>query len=200
MDTNMQALALIILVILGLILTFGIFFFVFLLGKRSVKNNPEKGLVFVKTGLQLLPPFKAKLVEKTKKGFLYLYDRNKFIMIPSKYKEVYFRGRLIIFVNKIGQLISSPFDDDEVLSENEKSSLIYELVSSRIGSQSIQALQGKAANIIMIAIIAFFIGAVIIYGFLKYQDTMKYKQTSQQQKIENPVSPPTNLPQPIEVK
>lgn len=183
---NMQTLLIIVLVFWGLLLISSIFLFVFLMGKRSVRNNPEKGLVFAKVGLHLEPPIKARLAQSSKKGRLYFYA-NKQIMIPSEYKEVYYKGKLVIFVNKIGQLVASPFDDDVKIDEAEKESLIYDLVSSKIGSQSIQALQGKSANIIIVAIIAFLIGALAVYGIFKYQDVVNAKSPAAQQKIEDTV-------------
>lgn len=197
MTQNMMVFAWIILALFGLVLSFGIFLLVFLWGRKSVRNNPNKGLVFVKTGLQLLPPFKAIRDESCNKGSLFLYGNKQKVIVPVTYHETFFRGRRVIFVNRKHQLISSPFDDDVRIDESEKETLIYKLLESKIGSQSIEALQGKSYNVIVIAIVAFIIGAALAFVAFRYQDFAQSKQAAQ---IPITAPAPTNLPAPIEVK
>jgi len=188
-------------ILLGLIIAFFTLAFVgafaigiYFLGKHSAKDNPQKGVVFIKTGNHI-SGIKAKLIRKTSKGSSYLYGKNSAVIVPKKYHDIYFKNMRMIFVKHINQLISSPFDDDEPLIDSEKADLIYDVVSSQIGYDAVKAVKGKSQfNIILVAIIAFIIGVVVVIGFNSFQDTMRQKQVTQ------PTQSSINTEMPIEVK
>ena len=175
---SLQTLVLIILWALALILFGSVVFVTFLLGRHTVRNNPKRAYIFVKNGSNVESPHLGILDEKCKRGVYYGYGKNK-VMVPSSYEEVYYRNRRLIFINHIGKLIAIPFDKDESLDKEASENLIYELCASHIGADSIRALKGtKTANVIIIAIIAFVLGAIIVFGFTQYQ-----KATIQPQSI-----------------
>ena len=70
--------------------------------------------------------------------------------MPKKYEENYYNNKRLIFLSKIGQLVSSPFQNDIDLAPSEREDLIYELIESHIGSDGMRALKGKSSiNIIL---------------------------------------------------
>lgn len=175
---TIEQLLILILCAFLIVLFFGTLLTVYLLGKRSIKDNPKNGRIFVKTGSSVNNPKKAKFVEACVSGSLYRYG-NKFVMIPATYSEIFYNNCRMIFVEHIGQLIASPFDKDVSLSNTESESLIYELCASHIGADGMRALKGnKTTNLILIAIIAFGLGAILAYGITQYMTV-----TAQQQAI-----------------
>lgn len=162
-----------LLLIAGIILT------VFLLGQRSVKDKPNEAAVFVKTGIHISKPFKAKLFSSGNTGLGFFYGEKKIVFEPAKYKEHYYHNRRAIFVNHAGQLVASPFTDDVTLSDPEKEDLIYELCSGKIGADGHRAMRGKGMpNSIIIAVVAFVIGIAVVLGFNAFQEQMAKRQTN----------------------
>lgn len=196
---TIQTLVQIILSILGVIILFGMIGTAFLYGKSTIKDNPHKAYVFVKTGRHISKPIKAEMIDKpTREGCIFKYSRDKIITVPTGYQDLYIANRRMIFVNHIGELIALPFKGDVKLSEDERSSLIYEICASHVGSDAMRFLKGKnTANIIIVAIIAFVIGAIAVYGFINFQEVMSERQAKiEQQKP----STQQELPKPVEVK
>lgn len=153
---------------------------IYFLGKRSVKNDPNKALILVKNGLNVYP-IKGNQTEITKKGVCYRYKKDKFVFMPKQYSEVFLNCRRLIFLSRIGQLIASPFANDIPLTEEENSNLIYEMCSTHIGADAMKALKGKGnAGIILIAIIAFVIGMSIVVIFNQVSASRQQLQQSQQ--------------------
>lgn len=192
---SIQTLFIIVLCIFTAVFLAGILLIVYLFGRRSVKDNPNLASIFLKTGLHIGKPIKGKLSDKTAKGFKYSYKLNraeKIVLVPASYKEHYYCNRRSIYINRLGQLVASPFFDDVSLDETEKEDLIYELITSHIGRDGMKALKGKQspASIVVIAIIAFVIGVVAVFGYQYMQSAMQPKPQQTQQ----------NLPTPIEVK
>jgi len=163
----------------------------FVYGKSTIKDKPRQALVFVKTGLHINKPYKAKLKVSSKRGVIYKFEHHKkIVFIPADYGEYYYCNKRMIFLNRLGQLIASPFNKDKSLADTEKEDLIYELVESHVGADGMRALKGtKAGNVILIAVVAFIVGAVAVYGFTTFQDTIAVKQSppTQQQQIESEV-------------
>lgn len=145
---------------------------VYFYGKRSTRNNPDSAWVFIKTGLNLSKPIKAKKDVTTNKGTMFIY-KGGVIAIPTTYKEYYLVGRRVIFVNHKGQLIATPLIDDVELSSSEKEDLIYELVTSKIGEEGIKAVRGtNKTNIIIVAVIAFIVGIIAVVGYMAIQNSV----------------------------
>lgn len=163
----MQTLAIIILCFIGLCLLIALFIFVFFWGKHTVRDNPNKAAIFIKTGQHLSKPYKGNLIAENKQGFLFSFE-NDFVMVPRSYEMDYHKGKRLIFIDAKARLIACPFNNDTSLDDNDKGTLIYELVASKIGADGMKALRGKPTmNIIVIAIIAFIIGGAIV-GFYNY--------------------------------
>lgn len=164
----------------------------YVLTKRNIRNDINKCTVLANIGGDIIP-IKGKLKQVVKKGFRYNYGR-WFILVPRRYKEEYVNHRRLIFVGKTGQLISSPFDKDIPLAEDERNDLIYEIVESAIGNDAVKAAKSssKAVNIVMIIVIAFIVGLIAIVGYNMMQGQITPAQTST---IEQPID---NTP--IEVK
>lgn len=180
-----------ILVLWGFILLAALMLILFLLGKHTVKNNPNKAMILILNGNNVDDIFQGKLHTKTKKGYSYKYNNGKSILVPKEYKEVYCKNKRLLFLNHMGQLIASPFDRDIELSPDEKDGLITDLLESHIGSDSIRALRGKGAlGTVLVAIIAFILGAVIVFGFTQFQKVSQQKQvTTQQQQQKSSQTP-----------
>ena len=183
-----QTLAWVILWILIILILVASFVIAYIYGKVSVKDKNNEAWVFVKTGLHVNKPLRAKISETASKGLSFIYNK-KVVMLPSTYKEHYYRNKRMVFVNHKGQLIASPIADDVALSESEKESLIYEMCSCHVGSDGMKALKGKSTtSVIVIALAAFVIGIAAVIGFNAFQQQMAKRQGNvPQQQLEQPV-------------
>lgn len=185
---SMQTLAIIICCLFGVVLFAGVFILTYISGKLSVKNNPNKALVLLDTGSNIRT-FKADIVARGGKGALYKFGE-KITMLPKTYAEKYYKGRRLVFLNTANQLVSTPFGDDIALAKEERENLIYELVESKIGADSIRALKGKSTKgILLIAVIAFIVGCVIMFGFNYMQDLSKAQQPTPPNQTQQPQAP-----------
>jgi len=172
---TLHTLLIILLWAFSIVFLFGLILITFLIGRSTIKDNPDKALIYVRNGLHVDKPIKAIRKGKSNRGVSYKYGKNT-VFVPSTYAEVYHHNRRMVFLNKIGQVIALPFSVDVTLNSDEKSDLIYELIESHIGADSIRALKGKSnLSIIMVALIAFAIGAIAVYGILQFQSTMNQK-------------------------
>lgn len=168
----------------------------YIFARHSVWNDDKKAVVFVRTGREV-KAYKGKRKDVTKQGISYIYNK-KAVFVPKHYEDDYYRNMRLIFVNYPGQLIASPFNN-QPLSDTEKESLIYALIESHIGADSIRALKGKSSyNIIVIAIIAFIIGALLTFGALNLQknSAKSLSQTQTPTQTQEQLSPRI----PVEVK
>lgn len=149
----------------------------YILGKRSVINRPDKSAVFCLVGNEM-QGFKGKKIRETDKGTAYLYNKNKIAIYPKKYKhDIFFKNMRVMFSKHPNQVITSPFDKDVELTKEEKSDLIYEILSGHIGSDAVKAVKKKGQpNIILVAIVAFIIGIIVVVGFTSFQDAIKQRQ------------------------
>ena len=178
-----------------IIFTVGIFLVSYLLGKHSIKDNPNQALIFVKTGSSVGKPRKAILHETSKKGCCYRFKyNNKFIFVPTEYEEIYYCNKRMLFISKQGQIVASPFATDVQLKDEASENLIYELCASHVGADGMRALKGKSTtSVIIVAVIALIIGIIGTFGFIQLQDVMAKQALQQQPKIQQ-------LPPPVEVK
>lgn len=181
-----------------LIISFAIVWFIALIilvyvyGRISVKDNQNEAFVFVKTGLHMNPPRKAKLVEKIGKGTSFIY-KGKVIIIPRSYSEVYYKQRRVVFINATGRIIPCPFDTDTIPVKEDMESLIYELTASHIGADGMRALKGKGTpQIILVAVIAFILGAVGVIGFNYIGEEMQKRNVKTEQTQPPNTTKPTN--------
>lgn len=197
---TLHTLLLIILWSFVAVFSIGIIIIAYFFGRRSIKDDLHNALILVRIGHQIRG-FKGTMKAIYKSSIRYSYDKNLLTLVPQKYGEVYHRQRRLIFLNKLGQLISSPFDNDERLTDNEREDVIYEALESHMATDAIKAIQGKKTfNFIIIAVVAFIIGAVAVFGFYQFQGVMKQNQ-QQTQSIQQQSQPTkTNQQQPIEVK
>jgi len=172
----LKVIVIICLVVWGFVLVGGLCFVIYLIGRASVVNNPNKVAVFIKSGNTLLKPLKGKMVKRVKNGTAYKYRGGKFTIRPSSYSEIYYNGRITVFLNKIGQVIASPFTESETLADGEKETLIYKILESHIGEGAVNAVSSKkkVPNFILMAFIAI---AIIVVGFIGY----KYYETNMTQ-------------------
>lgn len=185
---TLQTLLLILLWSLIGVLLIATLILAFIYGRSTIKDHPNKALILMKTGRHISKPFKAKLVVSSKKGTAYKYDSvKKVVIIPVDYDDVFYRGLRLVFVNRIGQLIASPFDKEDKkvfdkMSDVEREDLIYDIIESKVGADGMKALKGtKTANIIIIAIVAFIVGGAAVFLFNQFQDIQKQNQATQQQ-------------------
>ena len=175
------------------LLIIGVFVLVFMYGRLTVKDNPNKALIFIKTGKHVSKPIKGYLVgQPSSSGCRYKYD-NHDVFVPNKYGDIFYCSKRMLFINRIGQLVPMPFDDDVSMTDNEKAELIYELCASHIGADSIKALKGKQSfNIILVGVIAFVFGILAVVGYSYMSDTLAQQQS--------PNKPSTTQEKPVEVK
>lgn len=196
-----QNIAIIILSILGFGIFLAILVLVFIYGKVTVKDNPYKARIFIKTGNQVTS-VNGTAKEVTAKGIRFQYRHGgikiKNVLVPMKYgqdiiKGVLNSGKRLIFVDKVGRLIASPFDKDVELAPEERSNLIYEILESNVGEAVVREIKSKKQSIGLFAvIIALFLGALLGYGGVKVmeryqQQTNQPKQTQQQNQQQIPI-------------
>lgn len=192
---DLRTFIIIILWLWGVCFLVSIFIITYLLGRFSIKDNPQKALVFVKTGRHISNPFKANMKGKpSRKGTRYKYGDN-IVLVPTSYGDYYYRNKRLIYINRVGQIVALPFDDDTKLADDEKNELIYELVESHIGADAMRELKGHSAmNVIIIAVVSFILGAIIIFGAIQFQKVME------QNKAQQAIQTEQLLPTPIQVK
>ena len=184
---DLRTLILIIVWLFVVLLFIAVILLTFLYGRLTVKDNPTKALIFLKTGKHISKAIKGCMVGKPSRYGIRFNYLDKTVFVPHSYGDYFHRNRRMVFVNHIGQLVPMPFSDDKELSNDEKSELIYEFVSSHIGADSIKALKGKQTmSILIIGIIAFFLGVLVMFGYNYMQGTMAQPQTPQQQQQEKP--------------
>lgn len=172
------------IIILTVLLVIGLFIIVYALGRMSIKDNSQQAFIFCKTGLHIGKPIKAKLDATTNKGSSFVYN-NSVLFVPKDYSEVYYKQRRMLFVNRKGQLIASPFGKDLPINEAEKETLIYELVASHIGADGMRALRSKQSlSLIIVAAAAFIIGIVGTFAVVKFQETRQQQQVQQVQQVQ----------------
>lgn len=209
---NVHTLAIILLWIAGLIFLIGISIIVFNFGRRSMKNNPDKGLILMLNGDQL-DPIKAKRNKIAEKSIEYIYHKTKRVLVPKKFRTIYVKARRAIFIDHIGQIISSPFESagdkplngiitttDEQgnkITESEKTDLIYDFLESNVGDGAISAIKGKVGtgSVVVIAIVAFIIGIGSMFAFQQFQNTMKQQAAVRAQQQQQQEQPPENIQQ-----
>lgn len=195
---SIQTLAIIICSLFGLALFIAVFILTFIAGKLSVKNNPTKALVLLDTGNNARS-FKADIVIDGNRGTLYRWGK-RLAVLPKSYREIYYKGRRLIFLNRANQVIATPFDRDIELDSTERSELLYELVSSDIGAEGIRAIQSAKATpkILIIIVIAFIVGAVAVLGYNYFSEN--FKATSPKPPVTQQQAPVENNQKVIEVK
>lgn len=185
---TLQLLLTIISVVIGVLLASAVVIFAYITGKASVKNQPDKALVLLNTGNNTRT-FKADYIVESNRGYLYRFGK-RLVAVPKQYKEVYHKGRRLIFMNRANQIVSSPFDDDSSLSEVEKASLIYELVECDIGSESVRAMRGKQTpKLLLIAAICIAVGAIAVYSIMYFQDKMNTPAPAPQEQTQQDREP-----------
>jgi len=193
---TLQTMIIILLWFFAIVFLAGLLLIIYLLGRHSIKDNPNQALVFVKTGSSVGKPYKALLYETSKKGCCYRFKyNNRFIFVPTEYEEIYYCNKRMVFISKQGQIVASPFTTDVQLKDEASENLIYELCASHVGADGMRALKGKnTTSVILVAVIALIIGIIGTFGFIQLQAVMAKQQAIQQQpKIQQ-------LPPPVEVK
>lgn len=176
---TIQTLLIIIGIFWGMVLLSLSFIFTYYYGKKRVKNNPENATILIEHGHEVIVQ-KAKLNLVSKTGSRYIYN-NKSVLVPVKYKVRYIKNRRLLFLNKIGQIIATPFDIEEKLSDTEREELIYELMESKIGTDVVKAIKGgKAGNAIILIVIAFIVGVIAVFGYQYFSNSMKQSTTQKQ--------------------
>ncbi len=178
---TLQTLVSIILWFFAIAITAGLLVAIFFIGRSTVKNDIRKAKIMVSIGEES-PVYKGILTDVSKRGCVYSYNqggKDKKIFVSYKHEVRFNNHKRLLFLNSIGQLIASPFNDDVVLSDDEKNDLIYELVSSHIGADGVRALKGKSLpNVILIGIIAFILGIIVVFGYNYFNQSIALQQTT----------------------
>lgn len=173
----MHPIVLFVIIFFGTATVIGLFVATWFISKGRVKNNPENATILMKNGHEAIPIKGKRDGLPSNKGSKYNYQFNgitKFTLLPHKYTPIYVRNRVLIFLNFAGQLISSPFNSTERLSQSEREKLIYEFVEAKIGADAIREIRGKSTiNVIIIGIIAFILGVGCVFGYNFISNTMK---------------------------
>lgn len=188
----MQTLIIITLWIWALALVFGLFLGVYLLGRKSAKDDLNKCWVFITNSDRTNKPIKGWLQQSTKQGRQYKYGNNT-VMYPNKYKRIFYNNGLEIRLSRLGQVIANqPIVNEPELTDSEKSKLIYKIIEANIGTGVVEAVKSKKTpvNAIIIAVIALAIGAVVMFGYNQFQANQKARlqqpvTQQQQQQPEN---------------
>lgn len=167
---SMHTFALIIVWFFGVILTAVLFLTVYIVGRNSIKDNPDKAYIFTLHGKRLSRPKRGNLIEENKDGFMFKYGK-RITMIPRKYMEIFHRGRRAVFLAEKGAIIGSPLVNENRLTPSEREFLLYSLIDSYLTGNAIKEIKGKASKVSLtiIAVIAFFFGAIVTYGFISFQ-------------------------------
>lgn len=189
---SIRTLAIILFSAFGVLLLIASFVVTYIIAKRRVKNDPNNAVIVIKNGHEG-EPFKANLVNIVSRGFRYRYKYKKrifHVILPRKYDPFYIRNRLWIFVDNVGDVVSSPFNGKNVLTEDEKSELILEILQSHIAADAVRSIKGgNGVNVILIGIVIAAIVILGLFGFNYYQNSLSANQPTQQQ-----------TQQPVEVK
>ena len=187
---SLQTLLIIVICAFGGVFVLASLLFAYIYGRHTIKDNPTEALIFVKTGLHINRPIKAKISEKNNKGYSFMY-KDKVVF----YDEIYYKQKRMFFINRVGQLIATPFNQDVELANDEKESLIYELCSSHIGADGMRALKGKnTVNIVIVAFVAFIIGVIAVFGWNYIQSSLVVSpNTTQQSKPTQPSQTPIQI-------
>lgn len=188
---SLQSLIIAVVSIFGVIILIGAFVITYIFAKRSVKNNPENAIVILKNGTEG-EGFRAKLEDKTKNGYRYGYKvrgKPQKVILPRKYTPFYVKNNLWIFVDRIGDVISSPFNGENTLDDTEKANLIYEIIESGIGRDVVRAIKrtGKTVGIAVIAIVVIIAIVIVAIGYNYINNSGALNSTQSTQKIEQPV-------------
>lgn len=179
---------LLIIVCIGIV-AIGLLFYI--LGKTSQRENTRRAWIFVDYGRQVSKPIKAKLTHSSNAGAKYRYrilGKEKEVFVSFKHPIKYHKSWRMIFVDSSYSLIALPFAGETTLSVAEREDLIYNLTSSHLVTQAIQAMQGRTSmGIIIVAIIiAMIIGGVGVY-FVSHKTatpvSSNITQTQQNQNI-----------------
>jgi len=178
-----------ILLVLVLFIGFGLIAFLYyILVKTSQREDATRAWIFIDNGNQISKPCKAKRTHISNAGMKYKYryqGKMKEVFVSTKYPIKYHKSKRILFVDSNCSLIALPFGNTPELSSSEREDLIYNLTSSHLITQAIQAMQGKAlSGIVIIAIIlALLVGGVGVY-FLSHKSitpvSSNVTQTQQQ--------------------
>ena len=161
-----------VLILLAFII--GAFIITYALGKHSVRDTDERAYIHVDKDGHIRRPVVGKRVQTTEKGIAYLYSldgKPTIIIVPNKYKQVrHYLGKRDLYVNKEGQLISSPFDGDTELSTLEKDDLFHSIFKSKMLQEAVRLISGKSKNngLIMAIVICALILLVIFAGLGYY--------------------------------
>lgn len=196
----MQILIIVTLWIWALVLVFGLLLSVYLLGRKSVKDDLTKCYVFITVGNRMNKPIKGYLQQSIAEGRQYKYG-NSIVFYPSNYPYIFYNGGLKITLSTMGQLIADkPTKQQKELVSTEKSTLMYKAFEANIGNGVVEAIKGKKTpmNIIIIAGIALLVGVVVTFGYMQFQSNQKARiqqPVTQQKQVQ-----PDNSNYQIEVK
>lgn len=186
---TLQTLVTIILIFFAILFFVAFLIITFFFGRQSVQDKADKGAVFVKTGLHV-KGYKAKRCGQDKGGDAFIFGKNEYIFVPDTYKKRYFNDRRLIFINNVGELIASPFDDDKPLNDTQKTDLVYEICASHVGADGMRAMKGYTKMSFLYLIIAFIIGAGMVLGYQSFQEQLlKQQQAIQPAKQEIQITP-----------
>jgi len=177
----MHTLILIFLWTILVLFTIAAFILTFFYGRSTIKDNPKKALIFIKTGKHISKPIKGTLAGKPNQTGCRFNYSNKTIFVSNKYGDYYYNNKRMLFLNHFGQLVAMPFSEDISLTNDEKAELIYELCASHIGADSMKALKGKQSfNVIIIGVVAFILGVIAVFGYNYISDAIAQQQVTQQ--------------------
>lgn len=178
-----------ILLILSIGITIGIIVAIVILtyhmGKRSIREDVKKCLVFTRKGNHWQPPIKGKLTQQTAKAYTYDYSKNKTVIVPKKYDLEWYNGYRLLFLSNAGNLLADNSVDKKNISINdnemsEKETIIYEVLHANIGGSAVRAIKSTQAisiNIVLI-LVALFIGIIGTFGVTQFQKQISSKNVN----------------------
>lgn len=150
-------------ILIGLSFVIGLLILTYTLGKHSVRDTDEKAIIHIDKDGHVRRPIIGKRVQTTEKALAYVYQIDghpKLILVPNTYTHRrHYLGKLDLYLNKEGQLISSPFDGDTELSSKEKDDLFHSIFRSKMLVEAVKHISGKSVNK---SVVLFIIITVII--------------------------------------
>lgn len=185
---SLMTVLLITIILYGLAIIILLGIFLYNLGKASTDDNPKNALIFRLNGNHLEKPRKATYHSETPNAIRYNYNSDEFVIVPKRIKadnklgtkaekirDIFYRGKKIIFLNNIGGLIANDFETGQQVNDSEMLTILKEVFKADIGGGAVRAVKSSKQvmfNIILV-IIALCIGIIGTYGVISYQNQLK---------------------------
>jgi len=152
-------------------------------------NKPDRARIYI-DGVS--KPYEGFLIHTSKTGSIFSYAKGrKKVFVPASYKVEYHYLKRTIWLDSNGSLVALPSSQDKPLTNNDKDSLIQELVESKIGFDAVRAIKARnsfSMLIIIVAIIVAIFAGVVGYA-IKRPDTQPLPNQQPATSEQAPVRP-----------